>query len=145
MAATPATARMASSQSTEPQWIACPNCHIASLSTSVRCESCGAQLYPGSEAPGDPRSASPPQWALFIGILGFLIGTAIWAAISPNSIAARMYGASLPALYCVVLLYGFGRAFLRFRRRDFSGGFTGLALTILFALAALPAVLDFNR
>jgi hypothetical protein len=136
---------MASAQSSEPQWITCPKCRIANLATSVYCSSCGAALDPNAPPPRYPSGASPRQWGLFLGIVGLLIGSAIWAAVSPNGFAAKIYGLSLPFLDCAVLLYGFGRAVLLLRRRDITGGVTGIALTILFALAALPAVLDFNR
>lgn len=80
-----------------------------------------------------------------VGISGFLIGSAIWAGLSPHGIAARMYGFFIPIIYGAVLLFGFGRSFLRFRNRDVSGGILQCALTILFGLAALPAILDITR
>lgn len=82
---------------------------------------------------------------LFIGILAFLIGSAIWAGVSPNSIAAKMYDSSIPIFYGLILIFGFTRAFLRFRKGDLSGGIMGVALTILIALAALPTVLDLDK
>jgi hypothetical protein len=48
-------------------------------------------------------------------------------------------------VYALGLLFGFGRAILCIRKRDFNGGILQCALTILFALAALPAVLDIDR
>lgn len=135
---------MASSQSTEQHWIVCPKCHIANLATNVRCDSCDAVLDPNATPRDDPGGVEPKHWLLFLGIIGFLIASAIWAGVEPNGIAAMMFGQSLPILYSAVLLYGFARAFLCFWKRDFSGGIVGCALTILFALAALPTVLDLD-
>jgi hypothetical protein len=136
---------MASPQTTASQWILCPRCHIANLAAGINCSSCGAALDPNAPPPKHPSGASPKQWVLFIGISAFLIGSAIWAGVSPHSIAAKMYGAFLPMVYFAALLYGFGRSFLRFRKRDVSGGILQCALTVLFALAMLPAILDLSR
>lgn len=76
-----------------------------------------------------------------IGISAFLIGSAVWAGLNPNGIAARAYDAALPFAYGVVLLIFVYRAFASFRRRDFSGGITVVAVTILVALALLPAII----
>lgn len=132
-------------QSREQQWILCPRCRIANPATSVYCNSCGAPLDPNAPPPRYPSGASPKQWMLIIGISGLLIGSAVWAGVSSNGIAAKIYAVYLPLLYCGVLLFGFGRSFLCFRRRDFSGGIVQCALTILFALAVLPAVLDLSQ
>ncbi len=126
------------------EWVACPHWHIANPSANINCDSCGATLSPGG-LPPNAGDAPTKHWVLFFGIMGLLIGSAIWAGMNPTGIAAKMYGAFLPIVYAATVLYGFGSSFLRFRKRDIDGGILQCALTLLFALAALPTVLDFNR
>ncbi|MEO6211876.1 MAG: hypothetical protein ABIQ10_17350 [Gemmatimonadaceae bacterium] len=76
-----------------------------------------------------------------ISISAFLIGSAVWAGLNPDGVAGRAYDAAIPFAYGAVLLTFMSRAFASFRRRDFSGGVTVVAVTILVALALLPAII----
>lgn len=84
--------------------------------------------------------AATPGLIAAIGISALLIGSAAWAGLRPDGVAGRAYEAAIPFVYGVVLLTFLSRAYASFRRRDFSGGITIVAVTILVALAMLPAI-----
>ncbi len=85
--------------------------------------------------------AAAPGLIAVISISAFLIGSAVWAGLNPDGVAGRTYDAAIPFAYGAVLLTFVSRAIASFRRRDFSGGITVLAVTILIALALLPAII----
>jgi hypothetical protein len=68
----------------------------------------------------------------------------VWAGLSPNGIAGRAYSTGIPFVYGVALLIGFSSAVQRFRKGDTTGGITTVAVTILFGLATLPAIIHFK-
>lgn len=127
------------------EWIPCPRCHIAQVAGSVRCASCGAALAANAPSLPHPSGASPWQWASIIGASVILIGSATWAGLAPGSVAALIYERAIPIVYVLFLLSCIARSVRLFRRGNVSGGIMVGAVTVLVALAILPAVVGSHR
>jgi hypothetical protein len=125
---------------TMTEWIPCPRCHVANIAGSLRCAACGAALGPNVQPLAHPSGASLWQWASIIGASVFLIGSALWAGLAPGSVAALIYERAIPVIYVLFLISLIARAVRLFRRGNLSGGIMVSAVTVLVALAILPAV-----
>jgi hypothetical protein len=109
---------------TMTEWIPCPRCHVANIAGSLRCAACGAALGPDVQPLAHPSGASLWQWA----------------GLAPGSVAALIYERAIPVIYVLFLISLIARAVRLFRRGNLSGGIMVTAVTVLVALAILPAV-----